>query len=173
MAISVWARPEGWEDGIRTAIRVVAEYRSVRLAVYWSRLLLIDSQPIFAVWTVTVLVFAIRHRPARLRRLDSQPGFVACAAAALTMPIAGSLYFFSNKLNFVPGVPLSLRAQVYFSGALAFQKAECGIAIAAVWMVMVLGGRWRPLPNLVERSGQAIGYFWIALIPITMLGNLL
>jgi hypothetical protein len=36
-------------------------------------------------------------------------------------------------------------------------------------MVLLLGGRWRPRPTLIERIGQACGYLWIAMIPITWL----
>jgi hypothetical protein len=52
---------------------------------------------------------------------------------------------------------------------MTFQKAECGIAVSAVWMVAVLGRRWRPLPSVIEWVSQALGYFWIAMIMVTFL----
>jgi hypothetical protein len=167
IAASLWARPEGWETDIRTAIRVGSEYRSVRLAVHWTSNLLVASQPIFAVWTLTVLVLGLRQRRPALRRLSSQPGVVAFGAATLTMLMVCPLRIIFSRSNLVHGLPILVWFQIRIAEALTFEGAGCGIAVAAAWMVLLLGGRWRPRPTLIERIGQACGYLWVATIPIT------
>ena len=54
--------------------------------------------------------------------------------------------------------------------ALHFQRAECGIAVAAAWTAMALAGRWLPRPDGIDRCGRIMGFFWLAMIPVTLLG---
>jgi hypothetical protein len=173
IAISLWLRPVGWETIIPTAIDVVAEYRSARLAIHWSSLFLAKSQLILAVWTLTVLVLGLRQHRRPLRRLASQPGIVACGAVALTMLILGPLRFINSGPKLSPNIALSDRARVIFAEAMTFEDGTGGIAVAVAWMVLVLGGRWRPRPTLIERTGQVCGYLWIAMIPIAWLRRIL
>jgi hypothetical protein len=98
---------------------------------------------------------------------------VACGAVGLTMLIVGPLLLINNRSNLSPGLPLSVRARVIFVKAVTFDNGEAGIAVAAAWMVLVLGRRWRSRPTLIERNGQICGYLWIALIPITWLPRIL
>jgi hypothetical protein len=60
-----------------------------------------------------------------------------------------------------------------FVRALTIKNAECGFAIASAWMVLLVGGRWHPRPELTERMGQTLGVFWIAMIPVTWVGQVL
>ena len=165
LAVSLWAMPEGWEDAVRTGIGIVAKVRTVHVAAYRASLLLVYSTPIVAAWTLTVLMLRLRHRPSPLRRLASQPGFVACSAVALTLLLLGPYQASAAS------IPVQADVRFRFVRALTIKNAECGFAIASAWMVLLVGGRWRPRPELTERMGQTLGVFWIAMIPVTWLGQ--
>jgi hypothetical protein len=47
-----------------------------------------------------------------------------------------------------------------------------GYAVAAAWLTLAIGRRWRPEPTWVDRSGRAIGFFWLLMIPMYMLINI-
>lgn len=171
LAISLWIELDDLLPSIRTAIDVVAEFPSVRIALYRTAIVLSGPvQPVVAVWTLTILVLALSRCQSRYRQLACQPGFMACGSVALVILIVGPLNFATNRLNLTSGLPLSVRTQVYLGYALTFDNAECGIAVAAAWLTLLLGGRWRPRPDWIERSGLALGYFWITMIPVTRLG---
>jgi hypothetical protein len=170
-AVSLWAMPMNLPQGIQTAIEVVAEKRSFFLSAHWAHRLLILSQPIVAVWTLTALVLGFRHRRRSFRRLASQPGFVACSAAFLAMLTVGPVQLASERAwASVAGVPISVRAAVIFRHATTFHHGECGIAVSSAWLVLVLGGRWCARRDVIEWSGQAIGWFWIVMFPLSWLG---
>jgi hypothetical protein len=172
LAVSFWIRPEHLLPSIRSTIQIMTQNRSVRSAP--GRIALVLSgpaQPVVAVWTLTILVVALSRRHSRYHRLACQPGFVACSSAALAILIVGPLNFATKELKLTPDLPLSVRTHVYLGYALTFDRAECGIAVAAAWLTLRLGGRWRPRrPDWIERSGLALGLFWIAIIPVTRLG---
>jgi hypothetical protein len=53
------------------------------------------------------------------------------------------------------------------SAALCFEGGECGLAVAAAWTAMALAGRWRSQPDAIDRLGRAMGFFWLAMVPVT------
>lgn len=173
-AVSFWITPEHLSVGILKILDSVVRNPSVRLTLYRiSRVLSDPVQPIVAVWTLTILVLTLSRRRGPVRRLACQPGFVACSSAALAILIVGSLNLITLKVNTVDGLPLSVYAQVYLGKALTFDRAECGIAVAAAWLTLFLGGRWRSRPDWVDWCGRVLGCFWIAMIPATRLGHLI
>ena len=171
LAVSFWIRPEHLLPSIRSTIEIMTQNPSVRLALYRIALVLSGpAQPVVAVWTLTILVLALSRHDSRYHRVACQPGFIACSSAALAMLIVSPLNFATKELNLTPDLPLSVRTQVYLGYALSFDRAECGIAVAAAWLALLLGGRWRPRADWIDRSGLALGLFWIAMIPVTRLG---
>jgi hypothetical protein len=171
LGISFWIAGHSLADGIRFSIDYLNETPSLRLAIYRAALLLSRPvQPIVSIWTLTLLILAVARDHSRIRRLACQPGFVACTAAALVILVVGLLNLATLKHNFVTGLPLSVRMPVCFGDALTFTHAECGIAVAGAWMTMILGRRWRPGRDWIDRGGLALGLFWIAMVPVTWLG---
>jgi hypothetical protein len=92
---------------------------------------------------------------------------------ALTLLLLGPFQASAVSNRLQANVPLSARVHFHFVQALTIKKAECGLTIASAWMVLLLGGRWRPRPELTERMGQTLGVFWIAMIPVTWVGQVL
>ena len=52
-----------------------------------------------------------------------------------------------------------------------FERAEVGFAIAACWLVLIVGRRWRPEPSWIDRCGRALGAYWILLVPVVRVGE--
>jgi hypothetical protein len=168
-ALGLWVAPQGFESGVRNAITLPIQYRSVRLAFYWSSLVLVWCvQPVASAWTLGILAGSLWRRPAA-RQFARRPGAMACAAVILAMIVAGPATFAHWHPNLVPEFPLTTRLQVYSWYALRFQRGECGLAVAAAWTAMALAGRWRAQPDAIDRLGRALGFFWLAMIPVTWL----
>lgn len=166
-AFSFWLAPEGLAYGMRRMVEIVSESRSVYLATVWSDAILTRTQPILAAWSLTVLVLALRRGESR-RRLARQPGFVACAAAVLVLILVAPMAY-GRGPSLVAGLPASVRWKVHLQYAFGPINAECGLAVAAAWLTLVLGGRWRPRPDWIDRFGRGVGIVWLLLIPIRWL----
>ena len=41
-------------------------------------------------------------------------------------------------------------------------SAPCGCTVAAIWLLLVLSGRWRPERSWIDRLGRLLGVVWIA-----------
>ena len=41
-------------------------------------------------------------------------------------------------------------------------SAPCGWTVAAIWLVLVLSGRWRTERSWIDRLGRLLGVVWIA-----------
>jgi hypothetical protein len=166
-ALGLWVAPEGFEAGVRNAITLPIQYRSLRLAASGSsRVLVWCAQPMASAWTLGILAASLWRRPSP-RRLARRPGAMACVAAVLAMLVAGPANLAVWHPNLIPGLPFTTRLQVYLGYALRFQRGECGLAVAAAWTAMALAGRWRAQPDAIDRLGRAMGFFWLALIPVT------
>lgn len=42
-----------------------------------------------------------------------------------------------------------------------------GLAVACGWMLLLVSGRWRPERSWIDRAGRVLGWFWIAILPVT------
>ena len=55
---------------------------------------------------------------------------------------------------------------------LGYSFQRNGYAVAAAWLTLMIGRRWRPEPSWVDRSGRLIGSFWLLMIPLYTLINI-
>jgi hypothetical protein len=115
--------------------------------------------PYVAAATFAVLALRLRRPRPRLRRLMCQPGTVACVAATLVMAVSGPVKHFSSL------VATMRYPWPRYSLILANWPAEIGLAVAAVWLTLALGGRWRPERSWIDFLGRLVGACWIALAP--------
>jgi hypothetical protein len=129
-----------------------ASIRRVFLLQAWT----IGMDYLTLTWGLTLPILRLRPpRPGR-RRLLREPGLIACGAAAfaaafgiamrlptLLLPMAG---FRTDPRQWVVSL---------------LSTGSIGLAVAAAWSLQFLSGRWRPVPNWIDRSGRALGLFWI------------
>ena len=119
--------------------------------------LILSASCLLAIGSAGVMILGLRHPRPPLRRLAFRPGF--SASVAVIAAVACNSLILGKGFDFVPA-----------SGALATQvyRLLTGIvwpwsnvaAIAAVWSVIALGGRWRPEPDWIDRLGRLLAGLW-------------
>ena len=62
-----------------------------------------------------------------------------------------------------------LNAYECFSVTVASFASPCGYAVAAVWLVLVVSGRWRPEKSWIDRLGRALGVIWVMITALAAL----
>jgi hypothetical protein len=140
----------------------------------WSRLAritLIRTAPFASIVTMALLFLRLLQPRPSVSRLARQPGFVSCLAASLVLFVGGSITFSGVSRN--SALPWrGLFFSDYFAYLLQpFERAAVGFAVAASWLVLIVGRRWRPEPSWIDRCGRAVGAYWIMLVPIVRIGE--
>ncbi len=144
---------------------------------------LVRASPFAMAWTLAILVLRfLRPRP-RWVRLVRQPGFVACLMAALAL--VWRLIGFATMCVRVAGDPgLAAWLPRHFEGRGCFMggnpgwllfdtdhflntMAMIGAAVASGWILLLVSGQRRPERSWIDRAGRALGWFWIAILPLT------
>ena len=46
---------------------------------------------------------------------------------------------------------------------IAWKQPEAGLAVAGVWLLMVIGRSWQPEPSWLDRAGIGLGVIWIVM----------
>jgi hypothetical protein len=132
--------------------------------------LLWPAQLVLSVWTLAL--FGLRWVPPRppRRRLATQPGTVACGLVSLVV-VVEVLLALVVQWGLKSRTPFSIKAiqdaAILATSGDAFRHVmpRAGWAVAAAWLILAMGGRWRPEPDWIDRAGRIIGAAWIAQIP--------
>jgi hypothetical protein len=125
------------------------------------RVLLAVGQVYLPVITLGAGLATFRHRAARSRRWLRHIGVLTTAVAAIF--VAVSLAYEYTIRRFYDPVPM-LRSR---TGHGPFESIwwdlgqDTGLAIAALWVVLAIGRRWRASPDWIDRLGRLIGAGWI------------
>ncbi len=142
------------------------------------------AMPFLTAWTVALLLIGLRRpRPPR-RRLTRQPGLAACAVGVIVMVAVLVGYFLrwaatwlwtaivpTSTAGAAPGtwyVPRAPLQDLWYAIHSGFGAGSAAIAeaVAAAWLIMALGGWWRPEKSGIDRLGRALGVAWIALMVV-------
>jgi hypothetical protein len=109
---------------------------------------------------VGLIAIRLRQPRPRFARLVRQPGFAASVALAGVL-LVGTIealvligFRDAKLMGFAGGWPFQ---QLWEIGA-AFRG---GFAVGAVWILLLLTGRWRPESSWVDRTGRACGAVWV------------
>jgi glucan phosphoethanolaminetransferase (alkaline phosphatase superfamily) len=114
------------------------------------------TMPVAAAWTLALVPLGLLRPRPRLRRLARQPGWMAACAFSLALAFSSVVFV---GLVAVIGPTQSI-ALIDVSPLLAIIFAP---AIGATWLSLIVGRRWRPERSWLDRSGRALGVFWIVL----------
>jgi hypothetical protein len=170
MALLDWAPPiesagafSGWIKGL------------------WGCLVLIA--PVVMAWTLAILVLRLRRPRERWRRLVRQPGLVAglMAAVVLGWRFVGfatmcvrvngrtSLSILTVRHGSLSGLwgGWPQRNLLFETDHFLDTMATIGVAVAASWMLLLASRRRCSEPSWIDRTGRALGWFWIATLPLT------
>ena len=166
VAVGLWLSAMNFIPWFRAMLSIPPDVwagNPVWLAWHWGSLLARHTQPMVAVLTLGVLFARLSHPHPALRRLVRQPGFAACVAGTLAVLVTGGLNVATTNHGFVVGHQF----QGYVWVALFPQGFEPGVAVAACWLLLALGGRWHPEPSWIDRVGRGLGIYWMTMILIT------
>jgi hypothetical protein len=158
------------------------------IEVIWVCLVL--ASPFVVAWTLAILGLRLRRPRAPWRRLVRQPGLVAGLMAALVLVLR--LPGFATMCLRLMGQPnLGLRnitsiggGSIGRGGGAVITKlppgyfwfdfdhflntmAMIGVAVGSSWVLLLVSGRWRPERSWIDRAGRVLGWFWIAILPLT------
>ena len=177
-----WANPHWCADGPFFAAPTNASLartlcHGVAVGVSWSIPFAIAMMP-------AVLAARLRKPRPPLEQIAAGPGTVACAAALLAMvlrPTQEVLFYVldylthSNSSIQLPSPPFVrlfgssryspreiIHSVVLESFPLATAPAV-GVAVLIAWLVLVGIGKFRPERDWIDRTGRALGVYWMAL----------
>ncbi len=138
----------------------------------WTQMLLVfGSLGPYVGTAAAVALLAIRLRGPRppRPRLTRQPGPAACAAVTLMIALH-SVFHLARVM--VTGVDNPFRSGFSYETLLVLLDGVRwsflynGPAVAAAWLTLAIGGRWRPAPDWVDRSGRTAGLFWLLMLAL-------
>jgi hypothetical protein len=143
--------------------RPLSSYAAVVLFV---TAVIYSAWPCLVVATPAFLAIRLHGAHPRTARLMCQPGTVGCLTA-LGFMVATGLVSWPIRAAVLPEFP-----EITFEPSQADQSAlvmaicrsivGTGYAVLAAWLVLALGGRWRPEWGWIDRLGWLIGVGWVA-----------
>jgi hypothetical protein len=115
------------------------------------------------IWAVALILVQFRAGSHERRRLTCRPGFTACLvvvaslAVLLVHELALKLFMWARW-----GRPLRFESADLTDRLFGLLSMNVPCAVAATWVVLALGGRWRPGRDWVDRLGLLLGVYWLA-----------
>jgi hypothetical protein len=79
----------------------------------------------------------------------------------------------SPRIGEFRGLATPVQQLWYVLGLIVADTAYAEGAIAGAWLIMVLGGWWRPEKSVIDRLGRAVGAGWIVLMVMGFIANLM
>jgi hypothetical protein len=133
-------------------------------------------EPMALTLTLAVGLLRLREPRPRLRRVFRQPGMAACMAVLsfifinifmfisyhIIMDIDPKFYNSGHYLNlYDDGGWILLLSFTGWAGGWILLLSFTGWAVSAAWIVLRLAGAWRAEPGWIDRTGRALGIYWI------------
>lgn len=117
--------------------------------------------PFAIAWTLVLPVLQLRR--GRWRRAARRPGTVACLAAILGGLLPFACMALMLGYNLAIASSLRMRAVVWVAWAVRMMFPPIGLSVLVAWTTLALSGRWRRPADWIDRSGRALGVFWIVI----------
>ena len=119
-------------------------------------------------WALAVLALNLTRYRATRRELACRPGFTAVVGIVIER-LADLLYYavifpledaFLRRVSFFD-LPVFLSELLYLSITNVVRGSSSAGVVAAVWIVTALAGCWRAEKTWLDRTGRALGVFWL------------
>ncbi len=120
--------------------------------------------PCLVLWTITLPILGARKPRPAWRKVSRQPGMAACLALSLNLAIGGLLALGLIGFLYHRGsLPTEFWKNVAGSliELLILAPPFAGLGVITTWGMLLLQGRWRGNPGWIDRTGRALGLFWI------------
>jgi hypothetical protein len=164
MGMFQWARRalfRGWIWIIDHGLPDSQNWSAERIIVTCSDIMVFFI-PLVAPWTVLLILLRMRPPRPAWRWVWRQPGMAACLAAILGWCWSGLALLLAVDLDYLARsnrtIPPDRWAQKYLADEVFMYV---GLAIAAVWTVQFLSGRWRRSADWIDLTGRVVGVLWI------------
>jgi hypothetical protein len=147
----------------------------------WDCLVMVS--PIVMAWTLAILALEFWPPRPRWRELVRQPGFVAGMTAAFVLLVRlcgfATMYarVFGREKLWIMSVPRTggggalpgwpPRNLLFETDHFLSTAALIGVSVAANWIVLRASGAWRSERGWIDRVGLVLGWFWIAILPLS------
>ncbi len=112
--------------------------------------------PMAVAWGLALLALRLVGPRPTWRRLARQPGMMAVCATVLVLAALGILI---GCMALVAGMGSGSSSVV--EDTLFLTPVFFGLAVAASWMTLIVGRRWRAERSWVDRAGRTLGIFHI------------
>ena len=153
-----WFRFVGWHNWVMWA---TVRDLSPDDWIYWKTHVLRAARmatPFAAVMAPTLLALRLRSPRPPLWRLARRSGTAACLAVSIALAIR-AIGLASDTWQDYLG---DFRWSNNFQSACGFLPHEEGLAVAVAWLVLGFAGGLRSEPSWLDRSGRALGGFFLA-----------
>ncbi len=118
--------------------------------------------PVFGGWTFALPVLAARRPRPHRRRLARGPGLTACVASMVGILASVGVTGLAIALRWFVDGATTLSNNFWFRLPILDDLVIfSGVAVASAWGSKAVAGRWRPIPDLVDRAGRFLGLLWI------------
>jgi hypothetical protein len=119
--------------------------------------------PVAGPWTLALVVLRLGSLPrARWRRARRQPGMAGCLAVAVTWLWTLLALLAVLAMEHADPGRVTRAGHVWARRYLADSLfMYLGAAVAVVWVVQALGGRWTRPSDWIERLARLVGWAWI------------
>ncbi len=120
--------------------------------------------PIVAPWTLLLIALRMRPPRPRWRRIWRQPGMAACLAVLVGWCWSGLGLLLALDVRYVarPRRAITPEEWAYkYLGDEVFMYV--GLAVAAIWIVQLVGGQWRRSVDWIDLMGRLVGILWIVI----------
>ncbi|MFI5455180.1 MAG: hypothetical protein ACHRXM_06975 [Isosphaerales bacterium] len=131
----------------------------INFLVYATLIPSLLAMPFVAMWTLALIPIRLLGPRPRFRRLSRQPGMMATCAFGVAMAFLGLLIVVPAP--FYGWEAVQLVGSTLGGFGLCFVPSCFGLAVLVSWMTLLVGRRWRAESSWVDRSGRAVGVFWI------------
>jgi hypothetical protein len=118
--------------------------------------------PVVASWTVLLLLLRMRAPRPSWRRIWRQPGMAACLAVVLGWCWTMLVLMLAMNVNRIARSSKTITADAWLQKYLSDEVfMYVGLAVAAVWVMQYLSGRWRKPVDWIDCYGRIVGACWI------------
>jgi hypothetical protein len=128
---------------------------------WWGVSALIGSSAAFLTATLALIPLRLRRPRPYGERLWRQPGWLACAAVALTLAISLAQELLEVAFILIRLGPSRLDLASLSRNLLLAFPSKAVLAVAAAWATLGLVGGWESEKGWVDRLGRLFGLYWI------------
>ncbi len=147
--------------GLAGMREMIPGWASTRLA--WGVVPLYGSAWIALACSIALIPLRLHGLRPRRGLLWRQPGWLACLGVLLTIILSLAQQLLSASVILIqrPKNPASEVMRRLFRDVALRVPSQVIFAVATLWVILALSGRWRSEKSWIDRLGRLLGVYWI------------